>query len=93
LAAVAAWNQTLADELAPREITANVIAPGFIDGTEFFRGRLADARREALIEATLLKRVGRVDDIAGVVLFLASPAARYITAQTIHVNGGAWTTR
>lgn len=92
-AAVAAWNQSLADDLAPREITANVIAPGFIDGTEFFRGRLPDARRQALIEATLLKRVGQVDDVAGVVRFLASPAARYITAQTIHVNGGAWMTR
>lgn len=41
----------------------------------------------------IVKRVGHVDDIAGVVQFLASPAARYITAQTIHVNGGAWMTR
>lgn len=92
-AAVAAWNQSLASDLAPREITANVIAPGFIDETEFFRGRLPDTRRQSLIEATLLKRVGQVDDITGVVRFLASPAARYITAQTIHVNGGAWVTR
>jgi len=92
-AAVAAWNQSLAGELAPREITANVIAPGFIDETEFFRGILPDARRQSLIEATLLKRVGQVDDITGVVRFLASLAARYITAQTIHVNGGTWMTR
>lgn len=92
-AAVAAWNQTLASELGERDITANVIAPGFIDETEFFRGRLPDQRRQALRDATIVKRVGHVDDIAGVVLFLASPAARYITGQTIHVNGGAWMTR
>jgi 3-oxoacyl-[acyl-carrier protein] reductase len=91
--AVAAWNLSLSAELGPRDITANVISPGFIDDTEFFRGRLRDARRESLREATTLKRVGAVEDIAGVVQFLASPAARYVTGQTIHVNGGAWLTR
>jgi 3-oxoacyl-[acyl-carrier protein] reductase len=92
-AAVAAWNTTLSAEVGERDITANVISPGFIDDTEFFRGNLSDTRRDALRESASLKRVGAVDDITGVVQFLASPAARYITGQTIHVNGGAWATR
>jgi 3-oxoacyl-[acyl-carrier protein] reductase len=92
-AAVAAWNTTLSAEVGERDITANVIAPGFIDDTEFFRGNLSDTRRESLREAATLKRVGAVGDITGVVQFLTSPAARFITGQTIHVNGGAWATR
>jgi 3-oxoacyl-[acyl-carrier protein] reductase len=88
-AAVEAWNLTLAAEVGADRITANVIAPGFIDDTEFFRGRMTDDRRKALIAQTANGRAGVADDIAGTVLFLASPAASHITAQTIHVNGGA----
>jgi 3-oxoacyl-[acyl-carrier protein] reductase len=71
-------------------ITANVVAPGFIDGTEFFRGGMSDQRRATLIGQTANGRAGTADDVAATVLFLASPAARHITAQTIHVNGGAF---
>jgi 3-oxoacyl-[acyl-carrier protein] reductase len=88
-AAVEAWNLTLAADVGADGITANVIAPGFIDGTEFFRGRMTDARRSTLIAQTATGRAGTADDIAATVRFLASPAARHITAQTIHVNGGA----
>lgn len=92
-AAVAAWNAGLSAEVGPAGVTANVIAPGYITDTEFFRGRLSPERRDALIDATHDKRPGTPDDIAETVFFLASPGARHITGQTIHVNGGAHTTR
>jgi 3-oxoacyl-[acyl-carrier protein] reductase len=88
-AAVEAWNLTLAEDVGADGITANVIAPGFIDGTEFFRGGMTDTRRSALIAQTANGRAGTADDIAATVRFLASPEASHITAQTIHVNGGA----
>jgi 3-oxoacyl-[acyl-carrier protein] reductase len=62
---------------------------GFIDDTEFFRGRITDERRQALIAQTATGRGGRPADIAATVLFLASPGAPHITGQVIHVNGGA----
>lgn len=92
-AGVASWNITLASELGPRGVTANVVSPGYITDTEFFRDKLTDKRREALIAATSTRRAGTPDDVAGTVQFLASPAARHITGQVIAVNGGARTTR
>jgi 3-oxoacyl-[acyl-carrier protein] reductase len=88
-AAIEAWNQTLAHDVGADQITANVIAPGFIDGTEFFRGRMTDTRRQALIDQTATARGGAPADVAGTALFLASAGARHITGQVIHVNGGA----
>lgn len=92
-AALATWNQDVAAELGPRGITSNVVAPGFTADTEFFQGRLTGARRQWLLEATMIKREGEVADIAAAIHFLASPAARQITAQVLHVNGGALTSR
>jgi 3-oxoacyl-[acyl-carrier protein] reductase len=92
-AALASWNAYLSAEIGPRGVTANVISAGFIAGTNFFRDRLTSQRRETLIAATHDKRPGRPDDIAETAHFLASPGARHITGQTIHVNGGAFTTR
>jgi 3-oxoacyl-[acyl-carrier protein] reductase len=88
-AAVEAWNLTLAADVGAAGITANVIAPGFIDGTEFFRGGMTESRRSALVAQTATGRAGTADDVAATVRFLASPAASHITGQTIHVNGGA----
>ena len=92
-AALALWNLDVAAELGPRGITSNVVAPGFTAETEFFQGRLTPERRETLLQATMTKREGEVADIAGTIHFLASPAARHITGQVLHVNGGALTTR
>jgi 3-oxoacyl-[acyl-carrier protein] reductase len=89
-AAVEAWNLTLAHDVGADRITANVIAPGFIDGTEFFRGRMTDERRAALAAQTATGRGGTVLDVAATAVFLASPGASHITGQTIHVNGGAF---
>lgn len=92
-AAIEAWNLTLAQELAGDQITANVIAPGYIEATEFFRGGMSEKRRATLIAQTTNGRAGTPADIAGTVLFLASPAASHITGQVLHINGGAVTGR
>ncbi|MFI9536158.1 SDR family NAD(P)-dependent oxidoreductase [Nocardia fusca] len=92
-AALAAWSAGLSAELAPTGITVNVVSPGYIEDTDFFQGKLTAERRAQLIAATHDKRPGRPDDVAGLIEFLASPHARHITGQTIHLNGGAYTTR
>lgn len=92
-AALAAWNADLSADIGPRGITANVISAGYIEGTGFFRGRMTPQRRQALIAAAHDRHAGQPGDIAQTAYFLASPGARHITGQTIHVNGGAFTTR
>ncbi|WP_328891765.1 SDR family NAD(P)-dependent oxidoreductase [Streptomyces sp. NBC_00316] len=88
-AAVEAWNLTIAQDLGKDQITANVIAPGYIESTDFFQGGMTQQRRATLLAQTANGRAGTPADIAGTVLFLASPAAGHITGQTLHVNGGA----
>jgi len=92
-AALGAWYAALSAEVGPRGITANVISPGYIAGTDFFQGGMTDEREQALIAETHNKRAGTPREIAETVFFLASDGARHITGQTIHVNGGAFTTR
>ncbi|ACU76364.1 short-chain dehydrogenase/reductase SDR [Catenulispora acidiphila DSM 44928] len=92
-AALTAWYAMLSADLGPRGVTANVVSPGYIADTGFFRGAMTDAREQTLIAETHTKRAGAPHDIAETVFFLASPGARQITGQTIHVNGGAFTTR
>lgn len=92
-AGLASWNIDLARRVGTRGITANVVSPGYIADTEFFRDALTDDRKAGLIEAAMTKRAGDPTDIAETVAFLASPAARQITAQTLAVNGGEWPTR
>ena len=92
-AAVAAWTAGLSAEVGARGLTANVISPGYIAETDFFRGRLTEERKAALIGATHNGRAGQPGDIAETAYFLASDGARHITGQILHVNGGAHTTR
>lgn len=92
-AALAAWSAGVSERLGARDITANVVSPGLVDGTDLFGGRMSDERRAALIDRTHVKRVGRPADVAAVVTFLASEGARHITGQNLHLNGGAHTTR
>jgi len=89
-AAVEAWTADVAAELGPRGITANAVSPGLTLGSEFFRDGLTDARRERLVAETRTGRAGTTEDVAATVMFLASPAARHLTGQVIHVNGGAY---
>lgn len=92
-AGLASWNTQLSAELGPRGITANVVAPGYISATEFFRDKLTDDRRDSLIAAAHTRRAGVPEDIAAAVHYLASPAARQVTGQVLAVNGGERTTR
>ncbi|MFF7634472.1 SDR family NAD(P)-dependent oxidoreductase [Kitasatospora sp. NPDC008050] len=92
-AAVEAWNLTLAQQLGPEGITANVIAPGYIEETEFFGAGIAPERRAWNIANALNQRAGTPADIAGTALYLASPAASHLTGQTLHINGGTFSGR
>jgi 3-oxoacyl-[acyl-carrier protein] reductase len=92
-AALAAWTAGLSAEVGGQGLTANVISPGYIAETDFFRGRLTEERKAALIGSTHNGRAGQPGDIAETAYFLASDGARHITGQILHVNGGAHTTR
>lgn len=85
-AGIIAFSKSLAREVGSRGITVNVVAPGFID-TDMTRA-LPDEQRNVLIGQIALQRLGEPADIAQAVAFLASPAAAYITGETMHVNGG-----
>ena len=87
-AGIIAFSKSLAREIGSRAITVNVVAPGFID-TDMTRS-LPDDQRNALIGQIALQRLGEPSDIAKAVSFLASPAAAYITGETLHVNGGMY---
>lgn len=78
--------KSVARELASRNITANAVAPGYIDTD--MTSELAENAKKGIIQQIPLNRAGTVEDIAGVVKFLASESASYITGQTIHVSGG-----
>ncbi len=78
--------KSVARELASRNITANAVAPGFIE-TDMTTALKIEAREE-IAKQIPLGRPGTVEDVAGVVKFLASDSAAYITGQTIHVSGG-----
>lgn len=82
------FTKALAREVGSRNITVNAVAPGFID-TDMTRS-LSDAQKEALLKQIPLGRLGRVEEIAHSVAFLASPQAGYITGATLHVNGGMY---
>jgi 3-oxoacyl-[acyl-carrier protein] reductase len=87
-AGIIAFSKSLAREVGSRGITVNVVAPGFID-TDMTRTLTAE-QRQALEGTIALGRLGAAADVAHAVAFLASPAAAYITGETMHVNGGMY---
>ncbi|MBB3226846.1 3-oxoacyl-[acyl-carrier protein] reductase [Luteibacter sp. Sphag1AF] len=87
-AGIIAFSKSLAREIGSRGITVNVVAPGFID-TDMTRA-LPEEQRQSLLGQIALGTLGEAQDIADAVAFLASPAAKYITGETLHVNGGMY---
>jgi 3-oxoacyl-[acyl-carrier protein] reductase len=80
------FTKALAQEVGSRNITVNAVAPGFID-TDMTKG-LPEQHKTALLEKIPMQRLGKAEEIAAAVVFLASEQAGYITGQTLHVNGG-----
>lgn len=80
------FTKSLAQEVASRGITANTIAPGFIESP--MTDVLPDAQKEALLGQIPAGRLGKGGDIAAAAVYLASDEASYVTGQTLHVNGG-----
>ena len=87
-AGIIGFTKSLAREVGVRGITVNAIAPGFIETD--MTDSLPDAQKAALASQIPMGRLGTVDEIAKAVLFLAGDSASYITAQTIHINGGMY---
>ena len=85
-AAIIGMTMTAAKELGSRNINVNAVAPGFISTP--MTDKLTDEQKAKMLEAIAMKRYGTVDEIAGVVSFLCSADASYVTGQTIEISGG-----
>jgi len=85
-AGMIAMSKSLAQEIASRNVTVNCIAPGFI--ATAMTDALNDQQREAILGKIPAGTMGAADDIATAVVYLASEEAKYVTGQTLHVNGG-----
>jgi 3-oxoacyl-[acyl-carrier protein] reductase len=85
-AALLGMTRTLAREYASRGITVNAVAPGFIETD--MTADLPDQAKQGIIDQTPLGRIGRPEEVAAAVVFLASEEASYITGQVVRVNGG-----
>jgi 3-oxoacyl-[acyl-carrier protein] reductase len=85
-AGIHGFTRSVARELAPRGVTANAVAPGFIETD--MTAALTEEQRTGMLAGIPLGRLGQPGDVAGVVAFLAGEAAGYVTGQVIHVDGG-----
>lgn len=89
-AGIIGWTRALAKELAPRSITVNVLAPGFIVDTPFHETFTGMENYAVIINNIPLKRAGVPDDVAGAVLYYVSDLGAWITGQVAEINGGVW---
>lgn len=85
-AAIIGMTKSARKEFGSRNITCNAVAPGFIKTP--MTDVLTDEQKKAMLAAVALRRYGEVEEIAGVVSFLASPDASYVTGQVIEISGG-----
>jgi 3-oxoacyl-[acyl-carrier protein] reductase len=88
-AGIMGFTKSLAREVGIRGITVNAIAPGFIETD--MTDNLPEDQKAVLVSQIPMARLGTIDEIAQAVLFLADDSGSYITAQTLHVNGGMYT--
>ena len=88
-AGLLAWSAELATRGGKDGITVNSVAPGYVEGTEFFNDGGRSPRHDALVAQTLVGRAGTTEDVAGAVRYLASSEASWVTGQVLSVNGGA----
>lgn len=88
-AAIVSLTQTAGTEWAARGVRVNAVGPGYVD-TGVYQAAVANGALDpaAILDRIPMRRLGQADEIAGTVSFLASPAASYITAQTLYVEGG-----
>ncbi|AWN74460.1 3-oxoacyl-ACP reductase FabG [Legionella anisa] len=87
-AGIVGFSKSLAQEVGSRGITVNVVAPGFIDTD--MTAALPDIVKDEMLKRIPMRKLGEPGDIAEAVVFLASESAKYITGETIHVNGGMY---
>ncbi|WP_394689982.1 3-oxoacyl-[acyl-carrier-protein] reductase [Hoeflea sp.] len=80
------FTKSVAQEIAPRNVTVNCVAPGFIESA--MTEKLNDKQKDSIMGAIPMRRMGTGNEIASAVTWLASDEASYVTGQTIHVNGG-----
>jgi 3-oxoacyl-[acyl-carrier protein] reductase len=85
-AGIEGFSRSLAKEISGRGITVNCVAPGFIDTS--MTEELSDTQKANMLATIPMQRLGKPEEVASVVAFLASQQASYITGETIHVNGG-----
>ncbi|MEJ2590888.1 MAG: 3-oxoacyl-ACP reductase FabG [Candidatus Thiodiazotropha sp.] len=87
-AGIHGFTKSMAREVGSRGITVNAVAPGFIETD--MTNALPEAQRKQLEQSIPLQHLGQPDDVANAVLFLAGESGRYITGETLHVNGGMY---
>jgi 3-oxoacyl-[acyl-carrier protein] reductase len=88
--AVLTWTRALANELGPKGIRVNAVAPGLILGTRFHTTHTTEASAQATVRQIPLGRAGKPDDVARAVVFLASEYDGFITGATLDINGGVY---